>query len=149
MQDWHQAAQEYLAEEKGRLARQIPRGVAAFLEWRERTYACSVQEIAPEYSREIVLLSKSSQPISGELQGAILALEPGRPCLRAEAMLDLARGLHILRRSGNRMTEMTPEQTEYMKKKRMVITDDSTKQTATEYQPRHYANPEDAGSSKN
>ncbi len=64
---------KYLAEEKERMARQQPPGTPVFVSWRDQTYVGSIQEIAPDSSREIILFNKSPQPVSEEFRQAILA----------------------------------------------------------------------------
>ncbi|MGH7480322.1 MAG: hypothetical protein ACREJ8_12160, partial [Candidatus Methylomirabilales bacterium] len=102
----------YLAEEKERVARQQPPGIPAFIEWRDQAYVGTIQEIAPEFSREIVLLNKSPQPVSEEFKTAVLALDKGRLRLQAEPMFDLRARIHILRRAGDRLLGLTEEQQE-------------------------------------
>jgi hypothetical protein len=140
---------KYLAREKERMARQKPPGIPAFLEWRDQTYVCSVQEIAPEFSREIVLLNTSPEPISEEFKQAILALEKNRLCLKAEPMFDLRANIHILRRSGDRLLGLTESQQEYLQHQGVEITEATTGETTTAFAPKYYADPDYKGASRN
>ncbi|MFQ5850876.1 MAG: hypothetical protein ACE5JU_09845 [Candidatus Binatia bacterium] len=140
---------KYLAEEKERMARQKPAGIPAFIEWRDDTYVGSIQEIAPEYSREIVLLNKSPQPISEEFKNAILALDKNRLQLKAEPMFDLRARIHILRRPEERLMGLTEDQQEYLQKEGVEVTEDTTGETITAFNPKYYADPEYKGTSRN
>lgn len=140
---------KYLAEEKVRMARQKPPGIPIFIDWRDQSYVGSIQEIAPEYSREIVLLNKSPQPISEEFKKAILALDKNRLCLQAEPMFDLLATIHILRRSGDRVMGLTEDQQEYLQREGVEITEATTGQTITAFAPKYYADPGYEGTSRN
>jgi len=114
--DWYNVARNYLALEKQNLARTVPPLIAALIEWKGQTYVGGIQTAAPEYSEEIVLLSKSPQPINEQLRKAIAELDKGRLCLSAEPLLDLEERLHILRRVGNKLQQMTADQIDYVEK---------------------------------
>jgi hypothetical protein len=139
----------YLADEKERMARQNPPGVSAFIEWRDQTYVGSIQEIAPAFSREIVLLNKSPQPVSEEFKNAVLALEKGRLRLRVEPMFDLRARIHILRRSGDQLMGLTEGQQEYMQREGVEVTEETTGQSFTAFSPKYYADPDYKGTSRN
>lgn len=139
----------YLAEERERMAKQHPPGIAAFVDWRDHTYVGSIQEIAPEYSREIVLLNKSPQPISEEFKNAVLALDKTRLRLRAEPMFDLRARIHILRRSGERLMGLTEVQQEFLQREGVEITEQTTGQTMTAFRPKYYADPDYKGTTGN
>ncbi|MCZ6549941.1 MAG: hypothetical protein ACE10F_04210 [Candidatus Methylomirabilales bacterium] len=140
---------KYLAEEKERMAKQKPPGIPAFIEWRDQTYVGSIQEIAPEYSREIVLLNKPPQPISEEFRDAVLALDKNRLRLNAEAMFDLRARIHILRRSGERLMGLTEDQQEFLQSEGVEITEETTGETITAFSPKYYADPDYKGTSRN
>ncbi|MFQ6010155.1 MAG: hypothetical protein ACE5J7_03500 [Candidatus Aenigmatarchaeota archaeon] len=59
------------------------------------------------------MLSKSTYILAEPLVEAIKNNDPERPILKAEEELDLYGNYHILRRTGDRLTMMTPEQTRY------------------------------------
>ena len=61
----------------------------------------------------LILLSKSSNPIPGNLASAIKALDQDRLELQADDSLDLDGRQQVLRKLENRLEHMTPEQTEY------------------------------------
>ncbi len=140
---------KYLAEEKERMAKQKPPGVPAFVDWRDQTYVGSIQEIAPEYSTEIVLLNKSPQPISEEFKNAVLALDKSRLRLKAEPMFDLQAGIHILRRSEEKLMGLTEDQQEFLQKEGVEVTEETTGQTTTAFSPKYYADPDYKGASRN
>jgi len=139
----------YLADEKERVGRQQPPGIPAFIEWRDQTYVGSIQEIAPEFSREIVLLNKSPQPVSGEFKTAVLALDKGRLRLQAEPMFDLRARIHILRRAGDHLLGLTEEQQEHLQREGVEVTEETTGQGFTAFSPKYYADPDYKGTSRN
>ena len=139
----------YLAEERERMAKQQPPGIPAFIDWRDHTYVGSIQEIAPEYSNEIVLLNKSPQPVSEEFMNAVLALDKNRLRLNAESMFDLQARIHILGRSGERLMGLTEDQQEYLKREGVEVTEATTGQTMTAFSPKYYADPDYKGTSRN
>lgn len=139
----------YLAEERERMAKQQPPGIPAFIDWRDHTYVGSIQEIAPEYSSEIVLLNKSPQPVSEEFKNAVLALDKNRLRLNAEPMFDLQARIHILGRSGERLMGLTEDQQEYLKREGVEVTEATTGQTMTAFSPKYYADPDYKGTSRN
>ncbi|MFQ5846588.1 MAG: hypothetical protein ACE5IQ_02825 [Candidatus Methylomirabilales bacterium] len=139
----------YLAEEKERMAKQQPPGIPAFIEWRDNTYVAGIQEIAPEYSREIVVLNKSPQPVSEEFKNAVLALDKNRLRLRAEPMFDLRAGIHILRRVGERLGGLTEDQQEFLQREGVEITEETTGQVINAFSPKYYADPDYKGTSRN
>lgn len=91
-----------------------PEPVDALVEWMAGIYIGWVQEIAPEYSKEIVLLSKNSNPLNSDFLSAIRKLDPNRIYLIADDSINLDGTQHLLRRLQNKLTYMTPEQTKYM-----------------------------------
>lgn len=143
------AGLKYLAEEKERMAKQKPPGVPIFVEWRDQTYVASIQEIAPDYSREVVLLNKSPQPVSEEFRSAIMTLDKNRLCLKTEPMFDLRARIHILRRSGEKLVGLTEDQQEFLQREGVEVTEETTGQTTTAFSPKYYADPDYKGTSKN
>lgn len=139
----------YLAEEKERMAKQQPPGIPAFIDWKDQTYVGSIQEIAPDYSREIVLLNKSPQPVSNEFKSAVLALDKNRLHLKAEPMFDLRARIHILRRFGERLMGLTEDQQEFLQGEGVQVTEATTGETITAFSPKYYADPDYKGTSRN
>ena len=111
---YKKAAERYFALESENLSLQQPVGYGIILEWRDRSYVGSIQHTVPEYSNEIVLLSKTSSPAEPALRDAIVAIQQGRPVLAVDSALDLEGRVHILRKVDHRLAKMTPSQTEYM-----------------------------------
>ena len=132
---------KYLAAEKERMLRQKPPGIPAFIEWRDNTYVGSFQEIAPEYSAEIILLNKSLQPVSEEFKSAILTFDKNRPCLRAEPTFDLRASMLLLRRSGDRLMKLTRDQEDFLQTEGVEITEETTGETVTVFAPQEPADP--------
>jgi hypothetical protein len=139
----------YLAEEKERVARQQPPGSPVFIEWRDQAYVGSIQEIVPEFSREIVLLNKAPQPVSAEFKTAVLALDKGRLRLRVEPLFDLRARIHILRRVGDRLLELTEGQREHLQREGVEVTEVTTGQSFTPFSPTYHVNPDYEETSRN
>ncbi|MFQ5989873.1 MAG: hypothetical protein ACE5K9_08160 [Candidatus Methylomirabilales bacterium] len=139
----------YLADEKERMAKMQPSGIPAFVDWRDHTYVGSIQEIAPDYSSEVVLLNKSPEPVSDEFKNAVLALDKNRLFLKVEPMFDLRARIHILRRSGERLMGLTEDQQEFLKSQGVEVTEQTTGQTVTAFSPKYYADPDYKGTSRN
>jgi len=100
-----------------------PQQQLMLLKWRKEQYFGSVQETYPEYSKEIVYLSKTSNPIHSELADCIRKIEPSVLEIVADDELDLEGRGHVLRRLENKLTQMTPEQTKYAIKNPLNITE--------------------------
>ncbi len=113
---WEQGAKELLEDEKRKRSLNKPEPVGVLVIWKDYTYIGSIQVIVPDFSKEIVVLSKSTIPLPVEFDNAIRKLDPGRLELEADDKLDLTGRQHVLRRIENRLTFMTPEQTSYMLK---------------------------------
>lgn len=111
---WEQAAKELLQLFDSKKSLTRPEAVGVLIKWNGFTYIGSIQVIVPDFSKEIVALSKSSKPIPFKLTEAIRKLDPGMPELTAYYMLDLTGRQHILRKVEDRLIRMTQEQTEYM-----------------------------------
>jgi hypothetical protein len=88
--------------------------------WRGSVYVGHVQEIAPEYSEEIVFLSKSFKPVAQKFVDAIKK-DPDRIDLHADDSLELIGRYHVVRRLGNRLTSLTLEQAKYMSKRMLRV----------------------------
>ena len=111
---WEKMAGFILEEEKALKSRNYPEPKSVMIRWRDNIYIGSIQEIAPEFSREIVLLSKSSQPLHMSLVEAIRKLDNQRQELDVDESLDLDGRQHIVRLLEKRLVRMLSEQTEYM-----------------------------------
>ena len=114
MKKWEQGAKELLQDEIRKRSLNKPEPVGVLVIWQDYTYIGSIQVIVPDFSKEIVVLSKSTIPLPVEFDNAIRKLDPGRLELTADDKLDLIGRQHILRRGENRLTHMTPDQTAYM-----------------------------------
>ena len=114
MKKWEQGAKELLQDEIRKRSLNKPEPVGVLVIWQDYTYIGSIQVIVPDFSKEIVVLSKSTIPLPVEFDNAIRKLDLGRLELTADDKLDLIGRQHILRRVENRLTPMTPDQTAYM-----------------------------------
>jgi len=91
-------AQEFLRIEKNAKENCCPPQTSVTLSWRRGLYVGGIQEIAPEYSPEIILLSKSNHQLSELLIESIERLDTERLKLLADDSLELSGRYHILRR---------------------------------------------------
>lgn len=112
--NWEPVAREFLERERSKMPLMRPEPAGVLIKWQEYTYVGGVQVISPEFSEEIVVLSMSTYPLPIYLADAIRKLDPGRLELEADEKLDMTGRQHVLRREGNKLTYMTPEQTAYM-----------------------------------
>ncbi len=112
--NWEDIAKNLLEQE--RLTRQYnyPEPVSIIIIWKGNNYIGSIQKIVPGFSKEIVLLSKSSSHLNQELVSAIKKLDKERLELYADDTIDLEGRQHVLRRLDNKLVYMTTEQTKYM-----------------------------------
>jgi hypothetical protein len=112
--NWEDIAKNILEQEKRLKTYNYPAPISVLLTWREDVYIGSIQECAPGFSDEIVVLSKSTSKLPYDLVGAIRKLDEKRLELAADGSLDLEGRQHILRRLENRLILLTPEQTKHM-----------------------------------
>ncbi|MBI5390752.1 hypothetical protein HZB02_04630 [Candidatus Woesearchaeota archaeon] len=124
--DYGSLARTFLEKEKQNLAQQQPPGYGILLIWREQSYVGSLQYIMPEYSNEIVLLSKSSSPIPSPLIDAILSLQPQRKQISADQGLYLEDRLHVMRLVKEKLTPLTPDQIMYAEAAMPLILESNT-----------------------
>ena len=111
---WELVAKSLLQVEKSGKPKKYPEPTGVFVTWRGSTYIGSIQVIVPDFSKEIVVLSITSSPPPIKLVDAMKKICPRRLELTADDKLYLTGRKHILRRVENRLTHMTPDQTEYM-----------------------------------
>lgn len=90
----------------------------ALVEWRGDIYIGQVQEIAPEYSEEIVFLAKTFHP-KARYENVLKRSEV--TSLYADESLELTGRYHLVRRTGDELTSLTYEQREYMDKRMLRV----------------------------
>ena len=114
--DWEGVAKSLLEQEKFMKQYNHPESIGVIIVWKGNNYIGSIQKIVPGFSKDIVLLSKSSSPLCDELIGAIKKLDKERLELYAEGTLDLEGRQHVLRvlENENKLVYMSEEQTKYM-----------------------------------
>ncbi len=112
--NWEPVAREFLEQERLKKPLMHPEPISVLIKWRDYTYVGGIQVIAPEFSKEIVVLSMSTYPLPIYFADAIRKLDHGRLELTADDKLDLIGRQHVLRRVENRLTHMTTDQTAYM-----------------------------------
>ncbi|HID43795.1 MAG TPA: hypothetical protein EYP30_08525 [Archaeoglobaceae archaeon] len=83
------------------------------VEWRGEIYIGIIQQVAPEYSNEIVFLCKSFYP-KPNFEDALR--DSNIVNLYADGELNLTGRYHLLRRDGDELKSLTSEQREYMNK---------------------------------
>lgn len=89
------------------------------LHWRGGVYVGYVKEIAPEFSKEIVLIYKSFNPVEERLINAVR--ERDNEELYADDSMNLAGRYHLARKLDDRITFLTPEQEAYMSKRMLRV----------------------------
>ena len=112
--DWESAAKFILEQENTMNSFNYPETTKVIIRWKDNIYIGSIQKIVPNFSKEIVLLSKSTYIIPDELVNAIKKLDKGRLELNADESLDLEGRQHVLRLTENRLVFMTHQQTTYI-----------------------------------
>lgn len=119
--NWEEIAKSLLMSIEAAKLYNYPEPTTVLITWKDRTYIGSVQDAAPKFSKEIVVLSKSSNPLSDNLVNAIKKLDQNILKLHADNLLDLDGRQHILRRLESKLTYMTKEQTAYMMEHPIII----------------------------
>jgi len=112
--NWENVAKHFLRSLTSMHPYLHPTPIDVMIEWRKGMYIGHIQIIFPDYSPEIVSLSKSTNPLHNDLVDAIRKLDHERLNLMADEKLDLTGRNHVLRRLENILTNLTPEQTKYM-----------------------------------
>ena len=130
--DWKGIAKNLVQDMNQQLEMQVPKGYSIMLYWKEGFYVGSLQHIAPEYSNEIVLLSKSSRSIPEELKDAILQEDSERETITAGVNLNLEGRLQIFRKVEGRLLPMTSDQLVYMRNMKIEIGEKNTGDVTSE-----------------
>lgn len=112
--NWEEIARYILEKEKILKTCNHPSPIPVIITWKDNIFIGSIQYMVPEFSDEIVLLSKSSYKLPDDLVKAIRKLDDKRLELGADEYLDLNGRQHVLRRVDNILRYMTSEQTEYI-----------------------------------
>jgi len=112
--NWEEIANEILKKENITNIFTYPKPTSANIYWKNDFYIGAIQEIVPEFSKEIVLLSKSSMHYPEELAQVLRRLDPGRIELFADDNLDLEGRQCVVRRIDDKIVHMTTEQTMFM-----------------------------------
>ena len=112
--NWEEIANEILKKEEMTNIFTYPKPTSTNIYWKNDFYIGAIQEIVPELSKEIVLLSKSSNHYPEELAQTLRRLDSGRIELFADDNLDLEGRQHVVRRIDDRIMHMTTEQTIFM-----------------------------------
>lgn len=112
--NWENVARHFLKSLTSMHPYLDPTPIDVMVEWRNGMYIGHIQIIVPDYSPEIVSLSKCSNLLHDDLVDAIKKLDRNRLNLVADECLDLTGRNHLLRRLENRLTVLTSEQTRYM-----------------------------------
>ena len=89
------------------------------LHWRSKTYVGYIKEIAPEFSKEIVLVYKTFNPVEEYLIRAVRKKDNEE--LYADDSMELVGRYHLARKLNDRLTFLTPEQEEYIGKRMLRV----------------------------
>jgi len=100
----------------------FPKAQLVLVKWRQGEYLGSIQQVYSQFS-DVFYLSKTSKPIPSKLANSIRKIEPSILDMKADDELELKGRGHVLRRLENRLTQMTPEQTEYALKNPPDVTE--------------------------
>ena len=119
--DWKAVAKGMLQQEKELSVFNHPKPTGVLVEWKNKLYIGSIQQIVPDYSKEIFMLSKSSSPLPDGLVKAIKEQNPDRLYLCADSTLDIPDRQYVLRKLEDRLVALTPEQDQYIAKKKLKI----------------------------
>jgi hypothetical protein len=119
--DWKAVAKGMLQQEKELSVFNHPKPTGVLVEWKNKLYIGSIQQIVPDYSKEIFMLSKSSSLLPDGLVKAIKEQNPERLYLHADSTLDLTGRQYVLRKLEDRLVALTPEQDQYVAKKKLRI----------------------------
>lgn len=112
--NWEEIAKRIKKKEEMTNIFTFPKPTPANIYWKNDFYIGAVQDIVPEFSKEIVLLSKSSNHYPKELAQTLRRLDSGRIELFADDNLDLEGRQHVVRRIDDKIVHMTAEQTIFM-----------------------------------
>ena len=141
--DYYNKARLILEYEKEQ-SKKVP-AIPLFLIHRNQTYLAVIHEVKSPYGNEIVLLNILSYPLIGELENltrAISEIDKDRLRLTADWKLNLEARLHALRKVDDRLTELTAEQLNYLKRINFTATDSSTGQIHEMVKNHIYEDPE-------
>lgn len=119
--DFKLVARKVLDMERIQRASCTPSPTGVIVTCRGEEYFGHIQVPLPDYSKEIVLLSKTSRPTNPVLIGAIRDLDPDRLELKADDNLDLEGRQNLVRRLGERLTVVTPEQAQYVRESDITV----------------------------
>ncbi len=112
--NWEEIAKGIMKKEDMTNIFTYPKPTSANIYWKNDFYIGAIQEIVPEFSKEIVLLSKSSDHYPEELAQVLRRLDTGRIELFADDNLDLEERQCVVRRIDDKIVHMTIEQTMFM-----------------------------------
>lgn len=113
--DYSGIARAILSDEAKSHAECDPSPTRVLFSWRNSQYLGAVQELYPNHSREIVILTKPPRDCDQNLIAAIRQIDAQRSHLKADDLIDSLDGeAFILRRKGEKLTFMTDEQRDYV-----------------------------------
>jgi len=112
--NWEEIAKRIMKKEEMTNIFTYPKPTSANIYWKNDFYIGAIQEIVPDVSKEIVLLSKSSEHYPEELAQVLRRLDTGRIELFADNNLDLEGRQCVVRRIDDKIVHMTTEQTMFM-----------------------------------
>ena len=114
--DWGQRAKNILKLESDTKA-SLDSGIeCVFLRWGNGIYNAGLKQILPEYSKDIVLVTKTEHSLPGELEREILKLDQKRLEFRVDESIDVSGREYVLKKYGINLVPLTKEESEYVAK---------------------------------
>ena len=100
-----------------------PPAVRILLRSDDEFFVASIQPMPGSPDDQVAFLAKSSRPIPQTMVLAFKVLDPTRPILIADDILDLDGPAHVVRygHDGNRISMMNPEQSRWVERQSLVI----------------------------
>lgn len=110
----------FLENEKDCLKKYDPSGYSIILRNNDQRYFAIAQEIVPEYSQDILLLSRVQMIGSDEVYNEILQQNPACVELGADSKLPLYDLFIVAQRAEKRLLPLSPEQKKYYERAEVI-----------------------------
>lgn len=94
---YREQAERYLNTEEGVLGLLQPTPVRAILRWQDGRYCGHLQRIVPDYSRNIVLVTRTTERMDDGFFDELSKLDPDRPLFEVDVTVDLNQRHQYLR----------------------------------------------------
>ena len=114
--DWGQRAKNILKLESDTKA-SLDSGIeCVFLRWGKGIYNAGLKPVLPEYSKDIVLVTKTEHSLPNELKGEIIKLDPKRLEFMIDESIDVSGREYMLKKQGINLVQLNKEESEYVAK---------------------------------